>query len=498
MRNLSAYFCVSLVLACSRSGGEGSAGASSNAPTAMPAASSIPPSATPAEGTTSSSPAAAPAPAAASDMPASDTAPASFDGGQKETIGGAIGLGCEAKSSAGWLELLCRRRNGTGGHPVRALLRTPGVEPTPNADAEPGDADAGNGDEVLPSEKGELRLVVPFRAGEKREIEMTWTDVRHTLKLDGASGGFEWAGVALPHRRECQALFDANRAALASAQKGPPSAEILSPNEVKGLSKLGTCQPGGLGSWALSLRQARGAGEPNARSVKLDLDVVRIDLDGKRLTAPFGSLEVAPGGFDLGPLVVYDYDDDGNDEVIVTYDVKALPASVKEPPAIPAVWSFSASGITPYAKGPKLSGGVSIEQLDFDMRPDLGTSAPFLGYLGSDCGQKTCGPRVSGPKLFFHSLPDGDFSENDDAARDALKRTCSSKPAAILAGGAGNVNLERTAKNLVCSRAHGASAESIKSELGAKSADLCGERATCPLATLLDGWASAAMPVTLK
>jgi hypothetical protein len=165
---------------------------------------------------------------------------------------------------------------------------------------------------------------------------------------------------------------------------------------------------------------------------------------------------------------------------------------------LPAVWSFSATGITPYAKGPSLAGGVSIEQLDFDMRPDLGTSAPFATYLGADCGQKTCPPRVSGPKLFFHSLPDGGFSQSDDAARAALKRTCSNKPATILLGGAGSVNLDRTAKNLVCARAHGASAETIRAELTAKAADLCGSQTTCPLATALDGWAGAAMPVTVE
>jgi hypothetical protein len=326
---------------------------------------------------------------------------------------------------------------------------------------------------------------------------MTWTDVRYTLKLDGTTGAFEWAGSAIPHRRACQALLDENHRTLAAAQK-LEGAERLSAAELKGLNKLGTCQPAGLGSWALSLAHVSGAGEPTARSVKLELEVVRIDLDGKRTSGSFGTFEIAPGGFELGALVAYDYDDDGNDELIVPYELKALPASAHEGPALAPIWSFSDTTITPYAKAPSIAGGFSVEHLDFDMRPDLGGYGPFVAYLGADCGAKVCPPRLSGPRLFFHSLPDGGFSVNDDAVGAALKRTCSSKPAAVVLPVSGIPSLEKSAKNLVCARAHGVTSDALHAELTAKSSDVCGGSATCPLLATLEAWSSAALPMALE
>ena len=51
--------------------------------------------------------------------------------------------------------------------------------------------------------------------------------------------------------------------------------------------------------------------------------MVRVDVDGARKSASFGSVEVAPGGFEMSALQVYDYDDDGKDELIVPYELKA-------------------------------------------------------------------------------------------------------------------------------------------------------------------------------
>ncbi|HET9934142.1 MAG TPA: hypothetical protein VFQ35_25745, partial [Polyangiaceae bacterium] len=59
----------------------------------------------------------------------------------KETIENAVGQGCEARSAEGWLEFLCRKKNGTGGRPVRATW------PTENPSE-----DAGASQEVLADE----------------------------------------------------------------------------------------------------------------------------------------------------------------------------------------------------------------------------------------------------------------------------------------------------------------------------------------------------------
>ena len=98
-------------------------------------------------------------------------------------------------------------------------------------------------------------------------------------------------------------------------------------------------------------------------------------------------------------------------------------------PVLPApVWSFTDAQVLPYAKAPSVDGGVGFEHLDFDMRPDLGTYAGFVAWLGPDCGLKTCPGRLTGPKLFWHSLTDGSFTSSDEAVRSALKRACPSKP----------------------------------------------------------------------
>src|SRR6188768_2686761 len=70
----------------------------------------------------------------------------------------AVGLGCEATSLDGWLQLLCRKKNGTGGHPVRAVVK--GGEPAAPSAQEPGvepaDAKAENaeGQELTANEQG--------------------------------------------------------------------------------------------------------------------------------------------------------------------------------------------------------------------------------------------------------------------------------------------------------------------------------------------------------
>jgi hypothetical protein len=425
------------------------------------------------------------APAAAIPAVPPASPPESFKDGKNETIAAAVGLGCEAKSLDGWLELLCRKRNGTGGHPVRAVFSA-------GADAE---ADAGPTNEVLADEKRELRLVVPFRAGEKQSITMEWSDTRYELKIDGASASFDWAGSVVSHRRACQTLLEQNRARIADAQKAEGAARVT-PAEAKKLPRFGQCQPAGLGSWALSLTRFEGAGEGALRTLAFAIDAVRVDLEGQLRSAPFGTIEVAPGGLEIASLQVYDYDDDGNNELIVPYEITALAGG--KSPALPSpIWTFSASGVAAYAKAPSVSGGFGVEQLDFDMRPDLGGYGPFVAWLGPDCGAKTCPARITGPKFYFHSTPDGAFSVNDAAAQAALARGCSSKSASLVVAGGGGVNPQLTAKNLVCARARGTTVEVLQSELAAKQAELCGGAAGCPLAKAFEAWLTAELPATV-
>jgi hypothetical protein len=470
-----------------------------------PVASAVSPAAS-ASVSESSAPAAAPSTVAAAPTPAPapSGAPASFKGGAKEIIGSAVGLGCEATSMDGWLQLLCRKKNGTGGHPVRAVVHTPGAdaEPAPSAQ-EPGEAvsgdaaaaDAPNADELTPNEQGELTIVVPYSGDEKRDVNIEWTDTSYTLHVTGPKATLEWAASGIAHRRSCQQLLDESRAVVTAAQKLEGEARLTTTEAAK-LPRFGVCQPGGLGSWALSLKAVSGKAEAASRQHHYELEVVRVNVEGARKSASFGSFDAAPGGLELSALQVYDYDDDGRDELIVPYELKATGGAAPSFP--PSIWSFSDSGVAAYAKAPTVSGGIGIEQLDFDMRPDFGTYGAFVAYLGADCGAKTCPPRVTGPKLFLHGAPEGGFSDNDDTAKSALKRaSCQSKPSNVVVEAAGSLNVAQTAKNLVCAKAYGTTSDAIAAELTSKHAALCGEAPTCPLATTFETWLKQPLPIEL-
>ena len=426
----------------------------------------------------------------------SGSAPTSFKGGTKETIANAVGLGCEATSLDGWLQFLCRKRNGTGGHPVRATVRGNAASAPVGTDGpehEPVDASAG--DEIVANEQGELSVVLPWSGSEQREVELEWSDTGYALHVTGTKATLEWAASGVPLRRACQKLQDEGKAVLSAAQKAEGEARLTTTEAAK-LSRFGVCQPAGFGSWAIALKAAAGKGEGATRAEHLELEVVRVDREGARLSTSFGSFDVAPGGFELAPLQAYDYDDDGRDELIAPYEIKA---SVGAAPSYAApIWSFSASAVTAYAKAPSVGGGIAIEQLDFDMRPDLSTYGPFVAFLGADCGLKACPPRITGPKFFWHATPDGAFTDADEAARSALKRaSCQSKPVNVVVEVGGSLNTAQTAKNLVCARAWGASDEAIGAELAAKHTTLCGEAAACPLLSRLEAWLKLPLPFEL-
>jgi hypothetical protein len=474
-------------------------------PTIAPAAPSAAPSVAAAAATPESSASAeSAAPAVPAPAPVARTAegaPASFKGGKKENIPSAVGLGCETTSLDGWLQLLCRKKNGTGGRPLRATVKTPGEDGAAAAQGrEPGSAEPEGegaeqaGVEILPNEHGELTVVVPFSGDEQRDVALEWSDTRYTLHVTGAKATLEWAAAGIPHRRACQQLLEESRAVVAAAQKAEGEARLTVTEGAK-LPRFGVCQPGGLGSWALGLKAAAGKGEGAARIHHLELEVVRVDVEGTRRAASFGSFDVAPGGLELATLQVYDYDDDGRNELIVPYEVKATGGQA---PTLPSpVWSFSDAGVAPYAKAPSVGGGIGVEHLDFDMRPDFGTYAGFVAWLGPDCGLKACPPRMTGPKLYLHSTAEGGFVDADEATRGGLKRGCGGKPSSVVVEAAGSVNLTQTGKNLVCARAHGVELETIRTELAAKRAALCGEAAECPVHKALSNWLELPLPIDL-
>lgn len=419
-----------------------------------------------------------PAPAPASE------APASFASGTKESIENAVGQGCEARSSQGWLEFLCRKKNGTGGHPLRATW--PSDDATENGGAPR---------EVLADEHGELKLKLPYSGDATRDVTIEWSDTRYVLRVRGPSAKLEWASGGLELRRSCAHVQDASKTRIAEAQRSA-SPGALTAAEASKLPRFGTCQQAGFGSYALGLKAISAEGEGRERKLRAALEVIFVAENGSRRSADFGTFAFAPGGLSVSPLRVYDYDDDGKDELIVPYELTPSPGVEAVVPA--AIWSLSDATLIPYANSPSVrQGGFAIEQLDFDMRPDLGDYGPYVAALGSSCGAKACPERVTGPRFFFHSLPDGKFARDDTAAKAALKRACVKKPESVVSESGGSVNVAQTAKNIACARAWGATPTSISAELSQKRAALCGEAESCPLFDEFGKWANAAPPTQI-
>jgi hypothetical protein len=84
---------------------------------------------------------------------------------------------------------------------------------------------------------------------------------------------------------------------------------------------------------------------------------------------------------------------------------------------------------------------------------------------------------------------------------DVLRGCVSARPtggARLMGARAESTNTTQTAKNLVCARVWGASAEAADAQLADKHGALCGAAATCPLMATLEAWAKATPPITLE
>ncbi|HEY5955854.1 MAG TPA: hypothetical protein VIV60_04845, partial [Polyangiaceae bacterium] len=237
----------------------------------------------------------------------SETVPESFADATAVINHAARGLGCETKSKQGWLQILCRKTNGTGGHPKRAVM---GAE----ADAL----------ETLPDAHGELKLVLPWRGGGAQSGTIEWTDTKYTLQVKDTELKLDWVS-SLELRRSCANLEKASKAVVAAAQTHA-AAEHLTAAEAGKLPRFGICQPAGTGSWAIVLRGLSVSEVDAERSLKFELDVAHVDLEGVVAKHELGNLEAKLGGLELRQLVAFDYDDDGSDELVVPYDLKAIAA----------------------------------------------------------------------------------------------------------------------------------------------------------------------------
>ncbi len=444
--------------------------------------------------------------------------PESFAAGEKVDIVNAVGLGCEARSSQGWLQLLCRKKNGTGGRPVRAIRdleafnaeqsaatdSPAGTEPTAAAAAGEGataasgapDAGATAGElanVTLPDERGELRVAVPWRPGHSAKLRVEWSDTSYDLEVDGTSARLVLP-VSVALRRQCEALRKQSQAVIDAADKSP-SAPGLNQSDVAKLPRFGMCQTAGLGAWALELQKLEATGPASARVVRATFGIAHVDPQGQLKRGAFGTLAFAPQGLQAKPLMAYDYDGDGQQELIVRYEVMKAPEASAQ---LPAVFTLRGGEVLAYDKlDPMGPGAVIVEQLDYDMRPDLADFGPYVAWLSSDCGAKLCPDRINGPQFFAYAEKDGTFSRTAAAAQGALKRACPKAPGPIVVAQGDAVNAARTAQQVACAKAWKLEEASVAAALDAERSKLCSGADDCPLYRILKTWASAPPPATL-
>src|SRR5690606_34369549 len=111
-------------------------------------------------------------------------------------------------------------------------------------------------------------------------------------------------------------------------------------------------------------------------------------------------------------------------EVIIRHDILARPEGQRDRPlpAVSPVFTYKHGRVVPYAfAGTVSGGGVLAQQLDSDMRPEIGGYGPFLAWLGHDCGAGKCPERIVGPRFFKRSLEDGTF-QSDERTDQVLRR----------------------------------------------------------------------------
>lgn len=485
-----------------------------NAATSTAAASAT---ATPAEAVTPNTPG---APTPLGPLPA-------FSGAPKVQIENAIGIGCEANAAAGWVQLFCYKRNSTGGRPVRAVFETPELAamargeavagaagtvvtalppssatatvaptaPATSESTEPSEEELERRS-VLPSERGDLVLNLPWAPGHRTTAHIEWNDVAYDLIVDGATGKLV-RPENLPLRRACAQLsreFDELRTSAKQSKNGLTAADVTK------LPGFGHCQLSGVGAWALKLRALSAAGAGADRKLTADIEILRLNGDGSLVSAPYATLSFAPEGLEMPLPMMYDYDGDGMHEAIVRYEVNKRPAAETGTPlaSSSALFTLKDGKVVAYERGPTLTAGsTSVEQLENDLRPDIADYGPFMGWLAKGCGVSNCPDRVTGPRFFWRAVADGSFDNHDASAQAALLRACQKKPENIVATQGASANLKSTALHVACARVWKVDSKTITDQLTASRDKLCGSSEPCSAFELLSQWANATPPATL-
>jgi hypothetical protein len=128
--------------------------------------------------------------------------------------------------------------------------------------------------------------------------------------------------------------------------------------------------------------------------------------------------------------LAYDFDGDGEPEVVLH---TRLLSDGTDDEGKTSVKSFHGGAITTYARVPKVDLFGSALDVDGDGRPDLRTHAGI--QVAFDPKKEPCvrgrSPEPYSPAFLVHSLGDGSFSVDDDAAKSFARSWCPSTPASI-------------------------------------------------------------------
>jgi hypothetical protein len=170
-----------------------------------------------------------------------------------------------------------------------------------------------------------------------------------------------------------------------------------------------------------------------------------------------GAFTAGVGGAGYGPTKFwsFDFDDDGDPEIVFTY----VQGGVENSDIVTEyVYQYKSGAIKPYVP---VAGWTDLRDADNDGRPDA-----VEAYDVEDSGG--CGiyetETLVGPTFVAHSVHGG-FSTTDAVAKHVAMTQCPARPATIVAMKGKLIDETATATNAVCARAWGASEASVVHEI---------------------------------
>ena len=262
----------------------------------------------------------------------------------------------------------------------------------------------------------------------------------------------------------CSPIFTANEAAYRRAEALAGDACTVHPEPLR--DSLEECEGNAKGVWALVVDDAEighAKTPPNAcDAIRFQLALVHVDAAGKTTRAvPLATSNKAEknlavevwGARTIAPLTTFDYDGDGELEVLVMgntdHEGVHIPAS--------EIWTFKDGRIQPYAKGPSIV-FTEVVDADNDGRPDLVTRGPYEAVRATSCQGPTF--PVAPEAFLMRGEPLGVFTLSGATSKARLLAECpSATPAGAMMGG----DSEALAAAVVCARAWGkTSADALK------------------------------------